>query len=79
MDDQGIYELNEFKILTNYYITNIFKVVCRPRRMIPNTVDALPVPVRVTASPTKIPSPGYYISGFSKRPFKLCVYFVKHQ
>ena len=79
MDEQGIDEINEFKVLTHDDISNIYKVVRRLGGTITHPSAVLLVPVGAVAPPANIPIPGNQISAVAYGIFKLDFYFVEHQ
>ena len=78
MDDQYIYDINEFNTLTDDDIENLYKVVLMLGGIIPNPSYVITVLVSAAAPPTNIPSPQEHIYAVSGGLFKIGMYFVKH-
>jgi hypothetical protein len=73
IDQQGIDELSEIKILTDSEIEGLCKVVKRPGGTIPNpNAAAAGQPATITAS-------GESISMMAESNLKLASYFLRHQ
>ena len=71
-DDQGLDEVEEFRILSDDEVENLCKNTRRPGGIIDN-------PNRGRNNPASIPNPGIPVSLKAENNLKLMCYYIRHQ